>query len=103
MPFLRKRFGYILCALLFAGTSQVYAQVANFTHNSSNKTKDCPPFVVNFVNTSTNATTYAWTVKLGASTVATSVLTNPSFSFTAPGNYDIILTATNSSGSNTFT
>jgi gliding motility-associated-like protein len=104
MPFRPKMVKFISCCLLLLTANTARAQiVANFTHNSNDNTQDCPPFVVHFNNTSTNATSYNWTVKLGASIVASSILSNPSFSFTIPGSYDISLTAISASGSNTIT
>lgn len=68
--------------------------VASFTFSPSNPQEDV---AVNFTNTSTNATSYAWT--LGSA--GTSTLANPSATFPNPGNQTITLIATNSCGSDT--
>lgn len=73
------------------------AQVtANF---NSNVTSGCAPLLVQFNNTSTPGTTSSW--DLGNST--TSVLQNPSTTYTSPGTYTVTLTVTNGSQSNTKT
>ncbi|WP_343706298.1 PKD domain-containing protein [Flavobacterium sp.] len=52
-------------------------------------------------NTSTGATTYAWTFPNGSP--ATSTVANPSVSFTTAGSKTITLVASNACGSNTYT
>ncbi len=54
----------------------------------------CPPFTVNFTNTSTNAATYLWLFGNGSS----SSLLNPSATYTAPGYYTAKLVAINANG-----
>lgn len=55
--------------------------------------------VVDFSNTSANATSYSWTFGDGM----TSASPNPSHAYSAIGQYQVTLTATNSCGSTTFT
>ena len=54
---------------------------------------------VDFTNTTTNATSYSWNFGDGN----TSNETNPSHTYSNDGMYDVVLTATNSCGSVTFT
>jgi gliding motility-associated-like protein len=54
----------------------------------------CPPLTVNFINTSTGATSYGWTLGDGSS----SVLVNPSDLYIAVGTYAVTLTAVNKYG-----
>ncbi|RYZ55434.1 MAG: PKD domain-containing protein [Sphingobacteriales bacterium] len=92
--FLRSLF--TSCLLLMAATS--WAQpTANFT---ATPLVGCAPLLVQFTSTSTGSpTTYSW--NLGNS--ATSVLQNPSTTYTIPGTYTVTLTVTNASGTNTKT
>lgn len=60
-----------------------YDPNSNFSFSTSNN-------VVNFTNLSTNATTYSWDFGDGNSSTAT----NPSHSYTATGNYTVVLSAT---------
>lgn len=70
---------------------------ANFT---ATPVTGCSPLIVQFTNTSTgNPTSYAWDFGNGA----TSVLQNPSTTYTLPGTYTVTLVATNAGGSNTKT
>ena len=55
------------------------------------------PYVVNFNNTSTGASSYTW-LFTDASTTVTSTLTNPSFSYADPGYKMVCLTTFDSSG-----
>lgn len=62
----------------------------------------CPGSCVNFTNYSTNATSYYWSFPGG--TPSSSTATNPSgICFSAPGTYNISLTATNAGSSVTLT
>lgn len=70
--------------------------VANF---SAAPLTGCAPMLVNFTNSSSGATSYSWDFGNGA----TSVLTNPSTTYTAPGSYTVKLTAINGTLSNTKT
>ncbi len=72
---------------------------ANFTASS---TSGCLPLTVAFSNQSTaNATSYQWTFAGG--NPATSTDANPIVVYSAPGTYTVVLTASNSAGSNTET
>lgn len=89
-----RRSFVLLCLLFISVVSR--AVTASFT---ADYTSGCSPLVVHFTNTSTGATSYLW--NFGTST--TSVLANPSTSFTAPGTYTVLLTATGSGGTDTQT
>ncbi len=54
---------------------------------------------VNFINNSTNATSYSWSFGDGNSSTAV----NPTHTYAAPGTYNVLLTASNSCGSLQFT
>ena len=60
----------------------------------SGATAYCPPYTVQFTNTSMNAVSYSWLFGNGNSTN----LTNPSATYTATGTYTVRLIATNLSG-----
>ncbi|MFK8006955.1 MAG: PKD domain-containing protein [Saprospiraceae bacterium] len=62
-------------------------------------TADANAYNVDFTNTSTNATSYNWDFGDGN----TSAETNPSHTYVNDGMYDVVLIATNSCGSITFT
>jgi gliding motility-associated-like protein len=89
---------YAILALVLGLSNTLLAQpTANFT---ATPVVGCAPLLVNFTSTSTgNPTSYSW--NLGNS--ATSVLPNPSTTYTIPGTYTVTLTVTNTSGSNTKT
>ena len=89
---------YLLLLLLLLSGKIAYAQpVANFT---ATPMVGCAPMLVQFTSTSTgNPTTYQW--NLG--NTATSVLPNPSTTYTTPGTYTITLTVSNQNGTNTKT
>ncbi len=70
--------------------------IANFT--SSNSTI-CAGQNVTYTNSSTGATSYAWTFVGG--TPATSTATNPTITYSTPGNYSVSLVATNAAGTAT--
>lgn len=86
----------LICFCLLS--TQIFAQpTANFT---ATPIVGCAPLLVQFTSTSTgNPTSYQW--NLGNS--ATSVLANPSTTYTTPGTYTVTLTVSNSNGSNTKT
>ncbi len=60
--------------------------------NASPNAKGCPPFTVQFTNTSVNATTYTWDFKDGS---PVSNLPTPQHTFTNVGTYRVKLTAFN--------
>jgi PKD repeat protein len=64
---------------------------ANFTFSVTDAT-------ANFTNTSSNATTYSWDFGDGS---GTSPLENPTYTYTASGTYEVCLTASNASSSDT--
>lgn len=87
----------LLSAFVLLFSIECIAQpVANF---SASVTTGCAPMLVNFNNTSTGATSYSWDFGNGA----TSVLVNPSTTYTSPGTYTVKLTAINGAQSNTKT
>jgi len=57
------------------------------------------PLAVSFTNSSSGATSYSWNFGDGGTSTATS----PSHTYTAAGTYTVVLTATNSCGSDTYT
>jgi gliding motility-associated-like protein len=65
---------------------------AAFTMNDS--VGQCPPFTVNFTNTSANAVSYQWLFGNGSS----SSLTSPSATFTTAGTFQVMLIATHANG-----
>lgn len=67
----------------------------NFT---ANQTTFCGPETISFTDQSTGATNWSWEFPGGNPT--TSTLQNPSVTYSTPGNYDVILTAWNSSQGN---
>lgn len=88
-----------LCLLIaccwFGFIAKGQAPVANFT---ASVTEGCAPLVVQFTDQSPGATSWSW--NLGGTPSAQQ---HPSISFTSPGTYNISLTASNASGSNTKT
>ncbi len=63
-------------------------------------TTGCTPFTVNYSDLSSpNTTNWSWTFPGG--TPSTSTAQNPVVEYTAPGNYSVILTASNTAGVNT--
>lgn len=87
-----------LTAFICLGIRTEAQVVAGFT---ASPTSGCAPLLVNFTNTTTPSagTTYSWA--FGGS--SSSVLTNPSTSFTVPGTHVVTLTATNGSSVSTYT
>lgn len=72
--------------------------VADFT---AAQTTGCPGTTVNFNNTSTNATSYAWTFTGGTPSSSTSA--SPTVTYNTAGTYSVTLVASNASGSDTET
>lgn len=74
------------------------APVADF---SADPTSGDAPLTVNFTDLSTNGpTSWSWTFGDG---VGTSTEQNPSYTYDAPGNYTVVLMASNSAGDDTVT
>lgn len=68
----------------------------------ANLTQGCAPLEVEFQDlSSSNTTNWLWTFPGGVP--ATSTQQNPIVQYSTPGSYDVILTASNSAGSNTLT
>jgi PKD repeat protein len=87
----------LILLLTLITTLNSYSQVADFMASS---TTICSGGSITFTNLSTGATSYAWTFIDGASS-QTSTLTNPVITYSTPGNYAVILTASNSTTSDT--
>ena len=68
---------------------------------TANPTSGCAPLTVQYINTSSNATTYNWQFPGG--TPSASTVQNPVVVYNTAGSYSVILTASNAAGSNTFT
>jgi len=67
---------------------------------AANATEGCPPFVVDFVNNSSdNATGFTWLLE-GAEPMMSNA-ENPSVTYAAPGTYDVTLIANNGVGADT--
>lgn len=80
-------------------TEIIAAPVAKFT---SNVQSGCAPLTVNFTNQSENAPdTYSWSFEGGSP--ATSTFENPTVVYSQPGVYQVSLTVSNSSGTDTHT
>lgn len=87
----------LILLLSFASVTVASAQPhANFT---GNPVSGCAPLVVNFTNLSTGATSYHWDF----GNFNTSVLSNPSTTYTQPGTYTVTLIAYNGPNSDTKT
>lgn len=63
----------------------------------------CAGSSVNFSDLSWNSDATAWSWSFSGGTPSTSTLQNPTIQYTTPGIYDVTLTASNTSGSNTKT
>lgn len=87
----------LILLLTLITTLNSYSQIADFMASS---TTVCSGGSVTYTNLSTGATSYAWTFIDGASS-QTSTLTNPVITYSTPGNYAVILTASNSTTSDT--
>ena len=80
---------WTLYIIFFFFTFKLSSQVVpSFTSDTQN---GCSPLVVNFINTSQNATNYVWDFGNGIQ----STLTNPSTTYTSPGFYTVKLIAQN--------
>ncbi len=76
----------LIIVLLLVFTGEAVGQTASFT---ASQTTGCAPQVVYFTNSSSaGATSYSWNFGNGA----TSVLKNPSTTYTSPGTYNVTLT-----------
>lgn len=82
----------LFASLFLLSGPQAKAVTASFT---ADHPTGCAPQVVNFTNSSSGASTYYWDFGNGY----TSVLTNPSTSYTSTGTYTVKLIATSSTGS----
>ncbi len=96
----------VLSASNTCGTSTSTKTVVITTPPTANFTganiSGCPGLMTQFTNTSSaNATSFAWQFPGGTPTSSTA--TNPLVTYNTPGVYSVILTATNSAGSNTIT
>ena len=81
-------------------TPPIPAPVADFTSNHTNPV--CGGTVINFLDNSTNSpSSWSWTFPGG--TPSTSTDQNPIVTYDTPGTYEVTLTATNATGSNTRT
>jgi large repetitive protein len=96
-----KKFSFLtLAAVLFLsiGCNQKDPVGATTDANFSISGFENPlPATINFLNTSTNATTYLWDFGDGS----TSTLSNPTHTYTLAGTYLLTLTATGPTGSET--
>ncbi len=72
--------------------------IAGFT---ASNTSGCGNANVTFTNTSSGATSYAWSFPGGSPSSSTA--NNPTVAYNSPGNYSVTLTATNSDGSTSIT
>lgn len=72
--------------------------VAGFTRSPTN---GVAPLNVNFTNTSTGATSYAW--DFDEDSIVDSTAANPSFNYPSAGTFDVTLVATGPGGTDTFT
>ncbi|MBK7886173.1 MAG: PKD domain-containing protein [Bacteroidetes bacterium] len=84
---------YLSLLFLLTATTLLRAQVpvASFT---SSQDSGCAPLLVNFINTSTGAVSYQWSLGNGNN----STLTNPSTSYINSGAYTVVLIATSATG-----
>ncbi len=96
----------VLSALNACGTS-TFTQTITITTPptaafGANTTSGCAPFTVQFNNaSSSNATIFAWQFPGGSP--SSSTLANPVVTYANPGQYSVVLTASNAAGSNTAT
>lgn len=89
------RFQYILAFILIFVSKLILAQapVSNFTTDDG-QWAGCSPYQVHFIDQSTNAVSWSWTLGNGN----TSTQQNPSDVFATPGQYTVTLTVTSGSG-----
>jgi endo-beta-N-acetylglucosaminidase D len=83
---------------LYNGTAPAPAPVAGFATNSTTVVTGQP---VTFVNSSTNATSFVWT--LTGATPASSTAVHPTVSYATPGTYPVKLRAQNATGRDSLT
>ncbi|MGI4864810.1 MAG: endo-beta-N-acetylglucosaminidase [Janthinobacterium lividum] len=83
---------------LYNGTAVVAAPKANF---AATATTVLTGQVVTFANSSTNATSYVWTMP--GATPATSTAVHPSVTYATAGTYDVTLQATGAAGQDALT
>jgi len=90
-----KKIALLLSGLLITLNVWAQAPVANF---SANVVSGCGSLIVTFHDLSTNTpTSWLWNFGDGI----TSNIQNPTHNYTGPGTYNVTLTSTNASGSNT--
>jgi PKD repeat protein len=81
-------------------TQTINATSAPISSFTSSGNSGCNPFTTTFTSTSLNTpSSFTWTFPGGSP--ASSTLSNPTVTYNAAGSYDVILTTTNSFGSNT--
>lgn len=86
------------CTKIFTKSNYIHIVNKPVVNFNASLTGSCTvPLTVNFTNTTTGATTYSW--NFGNS--ATSVATNPSATYTAPGSYTVTLIGSNGGCSDT--
>ncbi|MEM7038182.1 MAG: PKD domain-containing protein, partial [Bacteroidota bacterium] len=90
----RMRGVFTAMLLLLAPIMALAQPVPGFTIAPGDSTEGCSPLVVNFVNTTTGATSYVWDFGNGN----TSTLVNPGATYSAPGQYTVKLVATGPGG-----
>ncbi|MCC6727395.1 MAG: PKD domain-containing protein, partial [Saprospiraceae bacterium] len=79
-------------------TQQVTIQLPPVAGFTATPTSGCTPLSVQFTSTSQGASTYSWTFPGG--TPSSSTAQNPTVVYNSVGSYDVSLTVTNASGSN---
>src|ERR1051325_525404 len=94
-----KRYILVFSVLLISVALNAQAPVANF---SADTNFTCAGQTLGFFDLSTNGPT-AWSWTFPGGTPSTSNLQNPTITYNTPGVYSVTLTATNGSGSDTFT
>lgn len=95
-----RQIAFFTYMLLFCA-QHLRAQTADFT---ADRTSGCSPLIVNFTNRSRgNIDTYAWEISKSDGSVnpTFSDKQNPSISLLSPGTYDVKLTVTSGTNSNT--
>ncbi|XZF13264.1 PKD domain-containing protein [Chitinophagaceae bacterium MMS25-I14] len=82
------------CTDTLTRTSYIQISSVKALFTASDTVANCPPLTVNFTNTSTGATAYAWSFGNGG----TSSQVNAATVYTMPGTYTVKLIATNAIG-----
>ncbi|MGN6568852.1 MAG: PKD domain-containing protein [Flavipsychrobacter sp.] len=82
------------CSDSVTRTAYIHVNRLNLGFNMSDSFTSCPPLNVNFTNTSTGISNYAWSFGNGGR----SILTNPSTLYTYPGVYTVKLVGTATNG-----